>query len=307
MSRLTVVLAFGLFYARAASATEPAITLSAPGDGCPSAELVRRQLLPLIDSRPIELSGPEAALAVVRDDGDRYAITVGKAQRDVVDASRNCLERARVAAVFIAMNLPPLERTEAPLEKPPQPERVAPPLPPPPAPEPSSSFGLQGRFETALTPEYGALSLGVSVGPSLAFGSWELALLLGFTGPTTLSGLGPSEAESVELVRFPARLLLAYLWTAGAIELGPEIGAFFGVVRIRGDQVPEPETSVRVEGGALGGVLVRWRPRERFAVAASADFLFSPYRYDLLVGPARKLGQTPATWLNAGLALAYTF
>jgi hypothetical protein len=305
MSRLVVLvgLSVGLLSARTASAGDAAITLSATSDGCPNAELVRRQLVPLIDARPIELVEGEPALALVRDDGDRYSIVVGRAQRDVVDASRNCLERARVAAVFIAMNLPPDERAPAVEE----PEKRPVLAPPPPEPESSARFGILGRFEASLTPEYGALSLGVSAGPSLAFGPWELALLLGFSGPTTLSKLGPDNAESVELLRIPACLMLAYLWTTGSLELGPEIGAFGGVVRIRGDQVPQPETSVRFEGGAAAGAFLRWRPREHFAVGTQVNFLFSPYRYDLLVGPTRKLGQTPATWLNAGISLAYTF
>ena len=305
MSRLVVLvgLSLGLFSARTASADDAALTLSAASDGCPNAELVRQQLVPLIDARPIEVVEGDPALAVVRDDGDRYSIVVGKAQRDVVDASRNCLERARVAAVFIAMNLPPVERAPA-VEEPEKQRAVA---PAPLEPESSARFGIQGRFEASLTPEYGALSLGVSAGPSLALGPWELALLLGFSGPTTLSELGSNDAESVELLRIPARLMLAYLWTAGALELGPELGALAGVVRIRGDQVPQPETSVRFEGGAAAGAVLRWRPREHFAVGAQVNFLFSPYRYDLLVGPTRKLGQTPATWLNAGISLAYTF
>lgn len=288
------------------------ITLRAVGDGCPSADLVRRQLVPLVEPRPIELVSSAEASAVVEDQGDRYSIVVGGDRRDVTDASRNCLERARVAAVFIAMNLP-VKAQESPAAKPPTPA-PSPASPPPepelepeaePAPPPVWRFGVQGRFGTSLAPEHGALALGVNAGPTVSVAHWEIALSFGFSGPTTVSGLGPSRAESVELLRFPVRLTLAHLWSIGSLELGPELGAFAGLLRIRGDNVPEPETSLRFDGGVSAGVISRWRARDDLAVGVGADFLYSPYRYDLLVGPERKLGETPAVWLNFGASLAY--
>jgi hypothetical protein len=312
-----VALAAVLVWGRPVRA-EQALGLSVPAAGCPSRRLVEEQLAPLVGARPIEFAEASRADAVVRDEGDRYAIAVGPARREVLDGSRNCLERARVAAVFIAMNLPPAREVEhaAPNERARERDETRP------APEAAErerggegrrdrdegvAVAAQVRFESSLAPEYGAVSLGVSVGPSFSWGAVEFGLLIGFSGPATLSGLGPEESESVELVRFPARLVLAYVWRAGALEVGPEIGGFAGGVRIRGDQVPGPETSFRLEGGPLGGAFLRWRPRDRFTLGASADMLLIPYRYELLVGPSRSLGETPALWLTGGISLAHVF
>ena len=84
------------------SAAVPAIEASG---SCPSAEEVSATLAPLLGSsapkRPVE------GAARVHDLGDRFEVAAAGQTGQYVDAARDCAERARVAAVFIALALNP--------------------------------------------------------------------------------------------------------------------------------------------------------------------------------------------------------
>ncbi|HOU93139.1 MAG TPA: hypothetical protein PLU22_18935, partial [Polyangiaceae bacterium] len=87
----------------AAEAKEPLVI---EGGSCPSAAEVGAALEPLLDepARSQLAAAPAERLRVV-DHGDRYRIEVGTTVREVADPERDCAERARISAVFIAMNL----------------------------------------------------------------------------------------------------------------------------------------------------------------------------------------------------------
>ena len=88
------------------------------------------ELEPLLQGYALAEGTPDA-VATIEDLGETYRIGVGEAAREVRDPARKCLERARVAAVFLALNLPSEE----------------PATPPPPLPhpaQPSSSSDVPG-------------------------------------------------------------------------------------------------------------------------------------------------------------------
>ena len=105
--------------------------------GCPTREAVAAALSPaLAHIRPnLDPLPSDFRLA---DLGDAFEVTVGRQVQRYADAARDCAERARVAAVFVAlaMNPPSLE-----------PPRPAPPVPPP---------AVQQR-QPATEPEHEAL------------------------------------------------------------------------------------------------------------------------------------------------------
>lgn len=100
---------------------EPPRTLLVIADGCPNAAQVRDMLAPLVAGTRV-LIAPEQAgegrgeAAHVRDLGGDYVIELRGAQRQHHDADADCKERARVAAVFIALNLPGRAASGAPAE-----------------------------------------------------------------------------------------------------------------------------------------------------------------------------------------------
>ena len=84
------------------SAALPAIEASG---SCPSAEEVSATLAPLLGSSAPKV--PVEGAARVHDLGDRFEVAAAGQTGQYVDAARDCAERARVAAVFIALALNP--------------------------------------------------------------------------------------------------------------------------------------------------------------------------------------------------------
>ena len=72
---------------------------------CPSAEEVSATIAPLVASLPAQRLAEGAAR--VADLGDRFEVAAAGQKSQYVDAARDCAERARVAAVFIALALNP--------------------------------------------------------------------------------------------------------------------------------------------------------------------------------------------------------
>src|SRR6266498_3423098 len=82
--------------------TGPAIETSG---SCPSAEQVSATIAPLLGSSAAR-RWAEGAVRV-DDLGDRFELAAAGQTRQYLDTARDCSERARVAAVFIALALNP--------------------------------------------------------------------------------------------------------------------------------------------------------------------------------------------------------
>src|SRR5688572_25301774 len=106
-----------LAWCSASVAAVPAeLSLQARG-ACPSAEAIERQLEPLLPLTLVHLAPKQnqsSAVAEIWDTGDGFAIRVGGAERAIAEPARDCMERARISAVFIALALdPPLPNADA--------------------------------------------------------------------------------------------------------------------------------------------------------------------------------------------------
>jgi hypothetical protein len=93
-----------LLFAATAAAAAPLRIAVLPPDGCPSQAALDAELSRLLPAPP-----PSAYSAdiFVSDGGDSFAVTVCGAERVFVDPPRNCAERARIAAVTIALTVAP--------------------------------------------------------------------------------------------------------------------------------------------------------------------------------------------------------
>jgi hypothetical protein len=87
--------------------------LAPPGASCPAAADVARELsslLPQISISAGEDVKPASSVATLSfTDADAYRVDLGSESRTFVDGNHRCVDRARTAAVFIAMSLSPPE------------------------------------------------------------------------------------------------------------------------------------------------------------------------------------------------------
>lgn len=276
--------------AEARASESPALNLVVSSQ-CPSAELIKAELAPLLGD-----PAPSVTVEVV-DSGESYRIRVGSAEREVSDARRDCEERAKVSAVFIALNLP----ARAP-EPPPPPPRP-PPSPAQTAPRPRATqvaFQLLGAVEHA--PELSRTGKGVYLGASLRRGPLELALGSGVLAPLRVVA-AEGEAVSYELWRFPTSLTLGYNAEGRVLSFGVAAGVALDLMRFRGVDIPDPDSGLRANPGFLLTLPLRLHASRHIAGVLIPTLALFPRTYLVRLEPTRQLDETPRLWLGARIGL----
>ena len=285
-------------------------------DACPSASLLEQKLLPLLPGMTLAFEVPPAAQpspdagrsASVNDAGERYTIEVAGLSREVEDPARDCLERARVAAVFIALNLAPkAEATPAPAP--------APPEEPDEADEPAESSettseldeppGLQlglrlfgdGAYATAI--DRGAF--GGGLGAWLGQGGWRVALTVGALSPVRVS-FEPADG-AVSVLRIPIVASADWVLRFGRLELGPSAGLALDVLHLRGVELRRPQTELRLDPGLSLAAHVGLRLASAVVLRLRLHAEAFARAYELRVDPLGPLAHTPRLWLGASLGL----
>jgi hypothetical protein len=274
---------------------------------CPTAALVRAQLSPLLRDYELSAESPSHT-AQVEDLGESYSVRIGSAWRKIRDPERDCLERARVAAVFLALNLP----TPAT-----QPALVA----SPPTSTPSEDTGEapvgavadEGRsFAAALrllalaetAPGAGVVTTGAGAGVTLPLGPLAFSLLATVTTPTRPYQVD-SQPRQFELWRVPLAALLHLGRDFGGLGLGIESGLALDILRFRGESVPNPDTLVRVNPGWRVNGMLSWRADRRLGAFLLPEISFFPRTYVVRVEPTSVLAETPRWWIGLSLGLEY--
>jgi hypothetical protein len=299
---LTVALCLGLMGASPVHAQAPRPLGLRVKSACPDRDLVLSELTPLL--RGYALSDSADSFAEIEDLGDRYTINVAGASREVRDPRRQCLERARVAAVFLALNLPssppPPPKTAPRLQSPDRPEREVAPR----AVSARDRRAFEVRPFALAESAWGAgvASTGVGLAASLRRGSLAVTLLGAATTPTT-PYQSNREPTRFELRRLPFAALLGWEASLGMLGLGAETGLALDVLRFDGKAVPHAEQALRVNPGLrLNGVL-----RVRASRLLSAELMpivaWFPRTYLVRIEPAQLLAETPRFWLGISLGL----
>jgi hypothetical protein len=288
---------------------------------CPNRGLLEAELAPLLRGYQLGEAASTPLVAQVEDLGERYTMSIGDAAREVSDPARQCLERARVAAVFLALNLPPL-KDDATLKDSAQSDAPAPAAPPPRNDGPSDASAVnQGQHPARASahsldlrlfgfaeaaPEAAAMGAGAGVGASLPFGPWALSLLGGISTPSRPSH-SDNEAPKFELWRVPFAALLGYNVRWGGVGVGLEAGVALDLLRFQGEAVPNPESSMRLNPGLRFGAVLRLHASQRFAALLIPGFSYFPRTYSIRVEPSSTLAETPRWWLGGSLGLEYSF
>jgi len=287
---------------------------------CPSADAVAHALSSLLPDAKIERA--DDALHVRVDDlGARWRLTVGDSRRELPDGARRCEERARQAAVVVALALAPPTVDAAETE--PTPELAAPPTVEAAAPPPSEievrapieerprppavshrifSLELGARLDMAPDADGGALAQGgVALRAALGRGRFAGALGIAAVTPSTMS-LMPS---TVHMTRIPIDLSLRFVAHAGPrADTVFDVGAVAHVLLLEG---AVGMGGNRVDIGARAAATERFWLSDDTAFFASAEASFLPRTYALVIdegGQSVAEGHTPDLWLGLTMGFA---
>ena len=279
---------------------------------CPDGRAVERAIDALIPRGTAAL--PESARVTIEDDGDSYRVEVRSADaarsRLFRDASRDCEQRARFAAVFIVLTLlPPDLAIPAP---PPRLPPLAPAAPPPPAPiaaSPAPAAPPRWRLEIAALGEAApqafastsAWALGGELSASYGSGSIAGALSAGLEPRIDFSIGGLQVRELRVPIGAGARLQRV----VHGLELAGELALVLAPFHAEGLNSAMPASGTRLDLGARGGVRIRLgTPRRRLAPFVGLQVSVFPWPYEIAAAPAGGLGTTPPLWLGATIGVS---
>lgn len=290
---LALTLAVSLSSAHA-QVVETELFIQAAKDACPNARGLQEQLEPLVGAE-VTLHWNEDPPAhaggrvFVHDLGPSYAIKIDDLRREIADASRDCLERARVAAVFIALNARASARPDEPaqLEGPP---RLALGV------QVLGAIGYAGEIERA-TPGGGA-------GVWLDYAAFRFAFSAAVLGSADVALDSRDGVDgAVELVRIPTQWTASYLFRTGRLAFGPAAGLALDLLHARGSGVSRPQSALRSNLGAVLAIDAALALDGPVSVLLRVGASGFPRAYDLNVPPLGRLGGTPQLWLGATLGL----
>jgi hypothetical protein len=284
------------------AASNPQKTDGEQARGCPTREAVAAALSPaLVHIRPNV--DPLAADFRLADLGDAFEVTAGGQVQRYADVARDCTERARVAAVFVALAMNPLS-LEAPPPPPPVPPLAIQPSPPPPERERSwLSVGVAARVDGAVGADNDATA-GVTGGGELDVvvgrGSFGIEATAGVVTPTH----NTIAAVEVSQQRFPCSLSAAFRRRAGAhLELGAAVGAALTPFTLHGQGLDMTLPVTRLDAGARVKLELRVTgpTLEPFA---NLHVEYFPRTYEIAVAPLGNIGTTAPLQLGLSVGVA---
>ena len=294
---MSPTLLFALIAAAAASPVPVAVT-----GACPSAEAVTAALGSALGN---EATTSVADAPRVSDQGDRFSVAVRGQTRQFVDAARDCDERARAAAVFIALALNP------------------PVVPPPPAPGVRDGAAQQVVVPASPAPTPTAerwidsaaaarLDGGPASDTSAAIGfEARAAVGWGWLGVAATAGvLAPTESTfpsvTVRQQRFPLSVAVTAQYGIGRrLAVAGAVGAALVPLTVRGEGLDGGSQSTRLDAGVRLAVELRIRATPRLAPFVDLHAEIFPRAYQLDVDPIGTVGSTGRLWLGVSAGLSF--
>ena len=279
-------------------AASPPLPVAVTGD-CPSAAAVMAALGSALGNEP---RTGAADVPGVSDQGERFTVTALGQIRQFVDPTRDCDERARAAAVFIALALNPPLAPAAPARGPVAAQQVTVVAPPPArASERWIDLGVAARFDGGPSPETsGAIGFEARV---VAGWRWlGVAATAGVLAPTesTFSSVTVRQQRFPLSLALTARHELSQRWTlAGAV------GAALVPLTLRGQALDGGSQSTRLDAGVRLALELRFRATPRLAPFVDLHAEIFPRAYELDVDPLGTVGSTGRFWVGASVGLSF--
>jgi hypothetical protein len=289
----------------AAQGTEALPAVAVEG-ACPDRQSVQTILQSLLPAAGI---APATIDASVADRGAEYVVAARGRSKTYPDPDRNCSQRARIAAAFVALVLEPDSLATGS-------ERAAPPAPlvassaedasgasARPREPPWARLDGLGAFELSGPSALGALGLALELGAGRgAWGAWAACSWI--RGATMQL---PVPGESVRIERFPCAIGLAARLVRPMLEADLKVGVALGAMRASGQGFATTYSSERLEVGvrlALDAAL-HLSPRAHLLPVVGLEVTYYPVPYELVGAPTGIVASTPTVWAGATAGLRF--
>jgi hypothetical protein len=270
---------------------------------CPRAGDVAHELAPLLRHFHVAASGAGegVATAIVADEGKSFSIEVLDTVRRVEDETHDCVERARIAAVLIALALEPATspfEDKRALERPQEPAAPAPVETPPSLVEMSVELGVMAGFAAAddgVVPGIGALA-GFRAGNR----RWASRLGIGYL-PEEEHHFG---SALVTLTRFPSDLAVSYAIRFEDFMIEPALGLALDPFLVNVEGLAQSSRELRLDVGPRAMLSIASGSKAVSALAMLRAAWF-PRPYELVVKPTGEVGKTPELRVELALGLRF--
>jgi hypothetical protein len=273
---------------------------------CPSLEAIERVWFGMT-GRALPANTDALPFSVV-DEGSSFRVLLGGANRTFAEPRRRCDERARAAAVFIALALQQSEATPSSAAK-----EVAS------AESPSLAVSAVAKPQAARRFRLGAEivgQVGGAAGHDGTIGGGSVRLSGDYRRKSFVVGLaiGAGAASPLRLdfdrgaaliQRTPMTLDVRIGARRGRFEADAAVGLAVTVLRVSGADLPTTQTSERAEAGLHFEALARWWFAQRVAPQLDFEAVVVPTPYAVAVAPSGNVvGHLPTSWLGASLGVA---
>jgi hypothetical protein len=278
----------------------------AVGGACPDQQSVQAILLSLLPPSGLTTAPVDASIL---DEGAAYVVTVGGRTKTYPDPERNCAQRARIAAAFVALVLEPnTAPTESETRAPPSP-LIAPRTddgiraPPPPGEPPWARLDGLGAF--AISTPFGLAAPGLALELAAGRGAWG-----GWAACAWISGATmalPVSGESVRIERFPCAIGFAARLVRPLLETDLKVGVALGAMRASGQGFATTYSSERFELGVRLAIdaALHLSPGASLGPVAGLEVTYYPVSYQLVGAPRGIVASTPTVWAGATAGLRW--
>ncbi|MFL5303899.1 MAG: hypothetical protein ACJ8F1_01745 [Polyangia bacterium] len=283
------------------------ILWAAAGDerpACPTRDAVAQALSPALGTKT---SGTLPADVQITDAGDAFAVAVrGQVQR-YSDPARDCVERARIAAVFVALALSPPATPPVPA---PVPAIITAPPPPPAAPPVATTTTtiratLAGRSDTGAGGGRTATS-GTAIGGEARLSVGRRTLGIEATAGALSSTTTPLGEVRVHEQRFPCSVAATFRRHATThVELVGALGVSLTPFTLHGQGLMPQSPGTRLDVGGRAELAARWTGHA-VAPFAGVHVEYFPRTYDIAVTPLNVIGTTAPLQVGVSAGLDFT-
>jgi hypothetical protein len=291
-------------------------------DSCPTREATLAAVDALLGHSAIRSEDLEQV--TVTDSGTSFSITVKGRVREYTDNARDCGQRARIAAVFVALTLAPPDIAglgeDSTTTKPETSSNESSAAPAQTTPPPTQARSQRPASTPVLAPitehSYAQVELGAKIALSPIDDpvrtSWGAQSRFILSGPRWGISLGldvPARSTfdlgtlRVQQSRYSADVTLRYHWDVAHVRTALDVGPLLSLLQLKLADVPSANRVSRWLPGLRVGAAVTWFGYF-IAPFVGADVHFLPVRIPIAVEPEGVVGYSSAIWLGVTLGVA---